>query len=323
MALDIDPELLDTLDEISARRPSGSLDTTADIAAKRAQSNRLTESLNAALDRSGVVTEVRNIPGPSRGSSLQLRIHRPTTAVTGLPCLYSVHSGGMVSGSALGDDRILVPMVKAFGCVGASVDYRLAPEFRAPAATEDCYCALAWLAANAGELNIDPARIAIHGVSGGGGIAATTVLKARDQGGPMPCLQLLVYPQLDDRNTTPSSHGDWLGWTRAMNVGAWRAALGERAGTADVTAYEAAARATDLAGLPPTFIDVGSMEVFRDECIDYAERLLRAGVATELHVYPGCFHGFDIYVPQARVSRTAVAARQSALSRAWWPQGRP
>lgn len=321
--MELDPELAASLDEVSQRRTVFSLDTDQDIAAKRAQSDRLTEFLNSGLDRGGVITETRDIPGPSSGSVMQLRIHRPAQAAADLPCLFSIHSGGMVSGSSLMDDRILIPIVKDCRCVATSIEYRLAPEFRAPAATEDCYAGLAWTTGHASELGIDPGRIAIYGVSGGGGIAATTVLMARDEGGPKACFQQLIYPQLDDRNITASSHGEWLGWTRAMNLGAWRAVLGGRAGTSAVTSHEAAARATDLSGLPPTYLEVGALEVFRDECIDYAARLSRAGVATELHVYPGCFHGFDIYVPQARVSRIAVAARLSALRRAWWPAATP
>lgn len=320
--MELDPELRSVLAEVSARRKLVSLDSAEDIATKRAQNLALTDQLNRALDRSGVVTEIRSIPGPQPGSRLDLRLHRPAQAAGMLPCLYSVHSGGMVSGTALMDDRILVPMVRDFNCVAASVDYRLAPESRAPAATEDCYAGLEWLAGNAATLGIDSGRIAIYGISGGGGIAATTALMARDRGGPALCFQQLIYPQLDDRNITASSQGEWLGWTRAMNIGAWRAVLGERAGTATVGPHEAAARAKDLSGMPPTFIEVGGMEIFRDECIDYASRLLQAGVATELHVYPGCFHGFDIYVPQARISRMAVAARLSALRRAWWPTGK-
>ncbi len=317
----LDPELRAVLAEVNARRTLVTLDSAEDIAAKRAQNLSLTEQLNRALDRSGVITEIRSIPGAGSGTRLDLRLHRPAQSAGLLPCLYSVHSGGMVSGTALMDDRILVPLVREFNCVAASVDYRLAPEFRAPAATEDCYAGLAWLAGNAAALDIDAGRIAIYGISGGGGIAATTALMARDRGGPALCFQQLIYPQLDDRNVTPSSHGEWLGWTRAMNVGAWRAVLGQRAGSPDVGPHQAAARARDLSGLPATFIEVGGMEIFRDECIDYATRLLQAGIATELHVYPGCFHGFDIYVPQARISRMAVAARLSALRRAWWPSG--
>lgn len=323
--MELDPELAAALESVSARRTLLRLDSPADIAAKRAQSDALAASLTAALDRAGVVTEVRTIPGPAKSLSLQMRLHRPVRPAGRMPCLYSVHSGGMVSGSALMDDRILVPLVRQTHCLGASVEYRLAPEHRAPAATEDCYAGLLWLWQHASELAIDPGRIALYGVSGGGGIAASTALMARDRGGPALCFQQLIYPQLDDRNTTPSSRGEWLGWTRAMNIGAWKAVLGERYGSESVSCHEAAARAVDLSGLPPTYIEVGAMEIFRDESIDYAARLLAAGVATELHVYPGCFHGFDIYVPQARISKVALAARQDALQRAWdtGPESRP
>ena len=315
--LKLDPELEQAAEEVRKRRTLARFQSAEDFAAKRAQGARLAAWMNETLDRSGVRTETLSIPGP-QGTSLRMRLHRPSEPGTAMPCLYTVHGGGMVSGSTLIDDPVLVPLVRELQCVGASIEYRLAPEHRAPAAAEDCYAGLAWLHAQARTLGIDPGRIAIRGMSGGGGVAASAVLMARDRGGPELCLQQLIYPQLDDRNTSVSSQGDWLAWTREMNLDAWHAVLGERRGSDDVTGYEAAARATDLSGLPPTYIDVGAMEIFRDESIAYATRLVRAGIPTEIHVYPGCFHGFELYAPKARVSQLALAARRSSLERAWF-----
>ena len=238
-----------------------------------------------------------------------------------MPCLFHVHGGGIVAGSAPRDDGMLLPLVRMFNCVATSVEYRLAPEHRAPAMSTDCYTALKWVCAHTKELGIDPDRIALGGISGGGGVAAATAVMARDLGGTRLCFQWLITPQLDDRNVTASSHGPWIGWPRKLNVGAWKAVLGERYGTDRVTGHESAPRAKDLSGLPPTFIEVGAMEVFRDECIDYASRLLHAGVQTELHVYAGGFHGFHLFAPNARVAKLAAEARLSALRRAWWPAG--
>src|SRR5581483_950120 len=164
-----------------------------------------------------------------------------------------------------------------------------------PAPVEDCYAGLVWTVQHAGELGIDPARLVIGGASAGGGLAAATALLSRDRGGPRALLQLLVYPMLDDRNTTRSSHEivDVGIWDRATNVGGWRALLGEAAGGDTVSHYAAPARASDLSNLPPAVIYVGTADLFRDEDIDYAQRLIHAGVPAELHVYPGAYHGFE------------------------------
>lgn len=209
----------------------------------------------------------------------------------------------------------------AVGCVVVSVDYRLAPEHAYPAALEDCYAALTWCAERHGDLGIDASRIAIGGESAGGGLAAATALLARDRQGPAVRYQLLAYPMLDDRNNTPSAleFVDIPSWSSQHNGSGWRAVLGENAGGVDVSPYAAPARETDLSGLPPALIQVGELDVFRDEDILYATRLMQAGVATELHVYPGAFHGWDAAVPEASQSVGAVQERIAALRRALLP----
>src|SRR5579885_931494 len=211
----------------------------------------------------GVVAEDRRIPGPTGEPDITVRIYRAKAAPaaeTRQPAIYWIHGGGMVMGGLDGDNVRLSEYVEQLGCVAVSVDYRLAPENPHPAPVEDCYAGLVWTAAHADELGIDPARIVIGGASAGGGLAAAVTLMARDRGGPATIFQLLIYPMLDDRNTTRSSYEivDVGIWDRPTNIGGWRALLGEQAGAADVSPYAAPARATDLSGLPPAYIDVGT-----------------------------------------------------------------
>ncbi|MFI6511977.1 alpha/beta hydrolase [Streptosporangium sp. NPDC050855] len=265
-----------------------------------------------------VTIEDRTVPGPDGDPDVRLRIYRPASPTGTIPALYWIHGGGMIFGQVEMEDPVLTEYVVALGCAVVSVNYRLAPEHPDPAPVEDCYAGLVWTAKNAAELGIDPARIAVGGISAGGGLAAGTVLLARDRGGPAVAFQLLICPMLDDRNVTPSSREftDAVVWNRAANLLGWKALLGERAGGEDVSVYAAPARAADLSGLPPAYVDVGELEVFRDECAEYALRLAQAGVSTEFHLYPGAFHGFEGLVPEAEISRRAAAERVVALRRA-------
>ncbi|MGC5013462.1 alpha/beta hydrolase [Streptosporangium sp. DT93] len=265
-----------------------------------------------------VTIEERTVPGPDGAPDVRLRIYRPASPAGTTPALYWIHGGGMIFGQIEMEDPRLSHYVVELGCAVVSVDYRLAPEHPDPAPVEDCYAGLVWVAKNAAELGVDPARVAVGGISAGGGLAAGTALLARDRGGPAVAFQLLICPMLDDRNTTPSSleFTDAVVWNRAANLLGWKALLGDRAGGEDVSVYAAPARAADLSGLPSAYVDVGELEVFRDECAGYALRLAQAGVSTEFHLYPGAFHGFDGMVPAAEISRRAVAERLVALRRA-------
>ncbi len=228
----------------------------------------------------------------------------PTTAV------YTIHGGGMVMGHHLGNLDSYDDWLLDHDVVLVSVDYRLAPEHPDPTPVEDCYAGLVWVADHADELGIDPARIVIAGQSAGGGLAAGTALLARDRRGPELFAQVLVSPMLDDRDDTVSTHqidGVGIADRQAMHF-SWGAYLGDRRGKADVSPYAAPARADDLSGLPRTYIDCGSAEVFRDETVAWASALWAAGVDAELHVWPGAFHGFTSMVPGAAVSRAATAA---------------
>lgn len=182
---------------------------------------------------------------------------------------------------------------------------------------EDCYAGLVWTAEHAAELGIALDRLVIAGESAGGGLAAGTALLARDRNGPSLIGQVLMCPMLDDRDETVStvqfeSAGIWL---RSSNLVGWNALLGDRRGADDVSIYAAPARATDLCGLPPAFIDCGSAELFRDEDIAYATNLWCAGVQAELHVWPGGFHGFDMVAPHTALAQAATTTRNAWVAK--------
>jgi acetyl esterase/lipase len=268
-----------------------------------------------ATEHPEVISEQRTIAGPD-GGELLLVIHRPRETVGPVPAVLHMHGGGYVIGSALMSMMTNQRTVVDAGCVVVSVDYRLAPETRHPGPVEDCWAALVWLRDHAGELGADPGRLAVMGESAGGGLAAALAQIARDRGLAL-VHQHLTYPMLDDRTCVRerNPHAGEFVWTAESNLFGWMSLLGPDAGGESVAPYGAAARTEDLAGLPSTYIAVGALDLFIDEDIDYARRLIRAGVPTELHVYPGAFHGFDIAV-DATVTRTAYANSLAALRKA-------
>lgn len=233
------------------------------------------------------------------------------------PGVYLLHGGGMIGGSRWALAPMLIHWVLEYGAVAAAIDYRLAPEFPDPTPVEDAYAGWLWFVGHAEELGFDARRALIGGQSAGGGLSAGTTLLARDRGGPMPVAQLLMWPMLDDRNESVSAHQvDGVGiWDRTSNATGWAALLGDRRGTADVSIYAAPGRATDLSGLPPTYVEVGSAEVFRDESVAFASRIWAAGGSAELHVWAGGFHGFQTIVPTAAVSRAGAQTRETWVRR--------
>lgn len=241
---------------------------------------------------------------------------RPGRTGTG-PGIYYLHGGGMIFGDRHGGPAAFADLIRDENAVVVSLEYRLAPEHPDPAPVEDAYAGLVWTADRLDELGIEPGRFIIAGHSAGGGLGAGVTLLARDRGGPRVDAQMLMSPMLDDRDATVSTrqYEDTGTVSRATSVTAWTALLGDRRATDAVSVYAAPARAEDLTGLPPAFIDCGSAEAFRDEDVAYATALWAAGVQAELHVWAGGFHGFDGFAPDAAASRAAVAARTSWLAR--------
>ncbi|WP_051813348.1 alpha/beta hydrolase [Streptomyces sp. NRRL S-340] len=260
----------------------------------------------------------RRVPGPAGAPAVPLLVARPASLREGAPVVYHLHGGGMIGGThRTGLAGVLREWAAPLGAVVVSAGYRLAPEHPYPAGVEDCYAGLEWVARHIDGFGGDPRRIVVAGGSAGGGLATAVALMARDRGGPALAGVLAMCPMLDDRNDTHSARqmtGRGV-WDRHANDVGWACLLGETRGTPGVPPYAAPARATDLAGLPPFYIDAGAAETYRDEDVALAASLWRAGGDAELHVWSGGFHGFDQIAPDTAVSRDARAARLRWLRR--------
>lgn len=255
------------------------------------------------------------IPGPLGAPEVGVRLIRPKTLQGNAPVLLWLHGGGMVIGSNSQDDATNFAFARTLGITVASVEYRLSPQHKAPAALEDAYAALTWLVAHAEDRGIDPGRIAIGGQSAGGGLAAGLVLLAHDRGEIRPAFQLLVYPMIDDRTVTREDldSGNVRVWTPRSNRFGWTSYLPQAPGSSGVSPYAAPARREVLTGLPPAWIGVGTLDLFYDEDIAYAANLQAAGVPCELEIVEGAFHGFDALFSNKAVSRTFWRAQAAAL----------
>lgn len=312
----LDPELVAPLEDF-LNLTGGGLDLH-DIPAARVMANQRFAVMKAEATKvEGVTTEDRQVPGPEGAADVAVRIYQPTDRSDTLPALLWIHGGGYVLGSIETGDLRARQLAKAVPCVAVAVEYRLAPEHPFPAPLEDCYAALKWLSSHCDGLGVEKSRIAIGGISAGGGLAASLALLARDRNEVKVAFQLLIYPMIDDRNTTAASEAvpDTSPWTREHNLIGWRSYLGREPGGEDVSPFAAASRATDLTGLPPAYLSVGELDLFLNENIEYAQRLLGAGVPTELHVYPGACHGFDGFAPPANISQRFNAEIDKVLRR--------
>ncbi|KAH7031660.1 Alpha/Beta hydrolase protein [Microdochium trichocladiopsis] len=263
-----------------------------------------------------IAVEDKVIPGP-RGD-LPITIIRPlTTQSSGRPGILFIHGGAVIRCNRYSGLDSSIEWARQFDAITVSVEYGLAPENPGKGPVTDCFAALRWFAENAESLGVDPGRLMIYGISAGGGLAAATALMSRDQDGPALRALFLECPMLDDRNQTVSCQQFATGpmYNSTFNKFAWSCLLGDRAGSDDVSYYEAPGRAEDLAGLPPTFVDVASADPFRDEVVGFASKLWKGGVAAELHVWPGGPHGYDRIVPNAAISVLARRARWAWIAR--------
>jgi acetyl esterase/lipase len=313
MALRLDPAVYTELAAVLQALGQTEVPPVGDVEGRRRSGHRMLDLVAAKTPLpDGVATQTFAVPAGDGTARPATWYRRTTTDQSGSAALY-IHGGGMIFGlEHVGGitDLVVRDYVAASGVPMLVIDYRIAPEHPHPTPVEDCYAALTWLSEQAATLGVDPTRLAVMGDSAGGGLAAAICLMARDRGGPAVAQQLLIYPMLDDRPAVPDPQLlPFLTWTYDDNLTAWGALLGDQAGCEGVSPYAAPARASDLEGLPDTYIDVGDLDIFRDEDIAYARRLADAGVPTELHVHPGCPHIFETVARGADVSRRALADR--------------
>ena len=307
----VDPELRDAL----ALWPQAPL-TAETLARRRADGIEALRSVPKP-DLPDIEAGEIHVESAFGAKPIRVLTYRPVGSGGPLPVIVHIHGGGFVMGTPEMKDAENRSFASELKCAIYSVDYRLAPEAPHPAPLEDIYSVFVWLHANAGRLGLDPARIGIKGESGGGGFAAGAALYARDRPGPKFAFQHLIYPMIDDRTAARQDLHPHVGefvWTRENNHFGWRSLLGEEPGSAGVSPYAAAARVADVTGLPPTYISVGGLDLFLEENMTYADRLSRAGVPVELHLYPRAFHGF-YRAANARVTKQAEYDTREALRR--------
>lgn len=298
----IDPEVRARLDLFLELVGPQGLAGIEDIVERR----RRQAELAATVGRKPLPVDV-TVSDESLGGLL-LRTYRPAGVTDHAACLYYLHGGGLVVGSVDGDDGKAARLARDVGCDVVAVEYRLAPEHPYPAALYDAVRGLRRV------MERYRGPVGVFGSSAGGNLAVASLLRLLEEGSPLPAYLMLVSPMLDDRVASPSTRTNtgFGAWSREATIQSWAAYLGEN----EVTPYAAPARARDLTGFPPTFLDTGDLDLLRDETLDLARRLMEAGVPVELHVHPGQIHGGESLAPDADVSRRARALRIEALSRA-------
>lgn len=316
MPYEFHPEMKQAMTAMAAMRAQAPPVAIHDIATRRQNAAIFLAMINATPLVEGVEKK-SFITKTADGHEMEMVWYSPKSAPGAPgPAILHIHGGGMIIFDVHAFSPILNNTVAASGVPMLSVDYRLAPENPHPTLLEDCYTALTWLRDHAAELNVDPTRIGVMGESAGGGLAAGLALMARDrQFSPPLAKQILVYPMLDDRNTVPDEKlVPFLVWSYEDNLTGWSAYVGKDIiGTDKVSKYSAPARETDLSGLPSTFIDVGSLDIFASEDMEYARKLVVARVGVDFQLFEGCPHGFETVVPTADVSKRAVEGRLRAI----------
>lgn len=310
----VDSELIPFLD---AYQP---LETSReDLVTVREQRASVIHAMLRQLPPDTIEKSEHLVPGIDGAPAVRIIVYRPRQLRLPVPIYLNIHGGGMIVGLPEQDEAANRRIAAELGCIVVSPAYRLAPDTMFPGPLDDCCAALHWIVENAVALGVDKERIAVGGVSAGGGLATALALKARDQGKIRLVFLLLVFPMLDDRTGSTCKPSEYAGefiWTAAQNCFGWTAYLGKPAGGEFCERYSVPARADDLAGLPPTFIACGALDLFIDENLEFARRLVHAGVPAELHVYPGAYHAFT-YVPASEVAQAFQRDRLRGLRRAF------
>jgi acetyl esterase/lipase len=314
MPYELDPDLLQAVASGPPMTPMAPA-ARGDHQTLRSNAEAGFAAIDARLPEHAHIERANHVATSHDGTTILVRWYRPVhtdDASSAGPAAVYLHGGGMILASVDSYDRLVAGYVAETGVPMVSVGYRLAPEHPHPSPVEDSFAGLQWLVDHAAELGVDPGRIAVMGDSGGGGLAAGVALMARDRNVAL-ARQVLIYPMLDDRTTTPDPNlAPFAGWSYDDNYTGWQALLGDRIGTDDVPAYAAPARAVDVSGLPPTYVETGELDIFRDESIEYAQRIAATGTSIELHVHPGCPHGFD-RLGEIPIVRRAFADRHRVL----------
>ncbi len=309
----MNPEVAAALAPIAEAAAGTTPPPAGDWQTRRATGNDFVLGLTGAIPSPPDVTVSEYQATAKDGATLPLRLYRKERSSPGSLVLY-IHGGGMFVCSLDTHDPICRRYTAASGVPLLAVGMRLAPEHPYPTSVEDCYAALQWAAEHAQELGVDPDRIAVMGDSAGGGISAGVALMARDRGGPALRAQILTEAMLDDRTNTPDPQFEpFATWTTDDNTTGWGCLLGDAAGGPDVPIYAAPARAEDLSGLPPTYMDAAQLDIFRNEDLDYAQRLARAGVSVELHMYPDVPHSFELFAPESAITKRVQQDRARFL----------
>ncbi|OAG38895.1 hypothetical protein AYO21_06926 [Fonsecaea monophora] len=317
MPLALDPEFAKVLEPLLPTLANAPKVAVGDVAGRRQALDIFFGPVYHAYPDPDEVAEEKYHVKSSDGFEVPIyRFIKKGTPTTGsVSAVYYVHGGGFIAMDVAIYRKKIKDLVSRSGVQIFTPDFRLAPEAPYPLPIEDIWAGLQDLSRNATKYGVDPARIAIMGDSGGGGLAAGLGLKARDEGlSPPLAKQILVYPMVDDRNTKPiKALEPFATWTTDDNITGWQAYLSGKAGAPDVPYYAAAARVPSVEGLPPTYIDVGDLDIFRDEDIEYARRIAAANIQTELHVYPGVPHGFDLVAKDISATVNAMANRVRAI----------
>jgi acetyl esterase/lipase len=314
MALKVDPEfegMVNMLFRGKRTRPQLAPD---DWRTRRATADEFFIAISQALPVSKPVATTDHVINGYQDELVPVRIYRPVEQAESGALVIYIHGGGMFCCSLATHDRLVQHYVAETNTTFLAVDFRFAPENPFPASVEDIYSALVWANQHANELGISPDRIALAGDSAGGGMAAAVSIMTRDRQGPPVALQMLLYPMLDDRNTIPDPELEaFVPWAYDDNSLGWSLLLGETAGQRGVSPWASPARETNYSGLAPAYLEVGSLDIFRDETMRYAADLLRAGTPAELHLHNSVTHGYDMLAPQSAISRRAFSDRYRTI----------